>query len=48
MLADIMVVDDEEPVRSSVAEILRSAGYSVVEAEDGQVALDLLESGSVG
>jgi CheY-like chemotaxis protein len=48
MLADILVVDDEEPVRTSVAEILRSAGYSVLEAEDGQVALDLLQSGSVG
>ncbi len=48
MLADILVVDDEEPVRTSVVEILRSAGYSVLEAEDGQAALDLLESGSVG
>lgn len=47
MLADVLVVDDEEPVRTSVAEILRSAGYSVVEAADGQDALDLLESGSV-
>lgn len=47
LLADVLVVDDEEPVRTSVAEILRSAGYSVVEAADGQDALDLLESGSV-
>ena len=46
-LADVLVADDEEPVRTSVAEILRSAGYSVVEAADGQAALDLLESGSV-
>jgi CheY-like chemotaxis protein len=48
MLADILVVDDEEAIRTSVAEILRSAGYSVLEAEDGQVALDLLASGSFG
>jgi CheY-like chemotaxis protein len=48
MLADVLVVDDEEPIRTSVAEILRSAGYSVLEAADGQDALDLLESGSVG
>ncbi len=47
LLADVLVVDDEEPVRTTVAEILRSAGYSVLEAEDGQVALDLLQSGSV-
>lgn len=47
MLADVLVVDDEEPIRTSVAEILRSAGYSVAEAVDGQDALDLLESGSV-
>ena len=47
LLADVMVVDDEEPIRTSVAEILRSAGYSVMEAADGQDALDLLESGSV-
>jgi CheY-like chemotaxis protein len=47
LLADVLVVDDEEPVRTSVAEILRSAGYSVLEAVDGQDALDVLESGSV-
>jgi CheY-like chemotaxis protein len=45
--ADVLVVDDEEPIRASVAEILRSAGYSVVEAADGQDALDILESKSV-
>lgn len=47
LLADVLVVDDEEPIRTSVAEILRSAGYSVAEAADGQIALDMLESGSV-
>jgi CheY-like chemotaxis protein len=47
LLADVLVVDDEEPIRTSVAEILRSAGYSVAEAVDGQDALDMLESGSV-
>jgi CheY-like chemotaxis protein len=47
LLADVLVVDDEEPIRTSVAEILRAAGYSVAEAEDGQVALDMLETGSV-
>jgi CheY-like chemotaxis protein len=47
LLADVLVVDDEEPVRTSVAEILRTAGYKVAEAVDGQDALDMLESGSV-
>jgi len=47
LLADVLVVDDEEPIRTSVAEILRTAGYSVAEAVDGQDALDMLESGSV-
>jgi CheY-like chemotaxis protein len=44
---DVLVVDDEEALRTSVADILRSAGYSVMEAEDGQVALDVLESKQV-
>lgn len=44
---DVLVVDDEESLRSSVADILRAAGYSVLEAEDGQAALDLLESQQV-
>jgi two-component system, NtrC family, nitrogen regulation response regulator NtrX len=47
LLADVLVVDDEEPIRMSVSEILRTAGYSVVEAADGQAALDLLELGHV-
>lgn len=47
LLADVLVVDDEEPIRTSVVEILRAAGYSVAEAVDGQEALDLLQSGSV-
>ena len=38
----ILVVDDDEGVRSTAAEILRGEGYDVIEAEDGQVALDLL------
>lgn len=40
--ADVLVVDDEADVRWSVAEVLRSAGFSVAEAEDGDVAFDLL------
>ena len=45
-LADVLVVDDEESMRTSVADILRGAGYSVVEAEDGQAALEALQAGA--
>jgi two-component system chemotaxis response regulator CheY len=44
--ADVLVVDDDADVRWTVAEILRSAGLSVAEAEDGEIALDLLHSGT--
>jgi two-component system chemotaxis response regulator CheY len=43
--ADVLLVDDDGDVRWTVAEILRSAGFSVAEAEDGDVALDLLSNG---
>jgi PAS domain S-box-containing protein len=35
----VLLVEDEEAVRRLVAEILREAGYSVVEAVDGEQAL---------
>jgi CheY-like chemotaxis protein len=40
--ADILVVDDDDDVRASMAAVLRSVGYRVVEASDGQSALDVL------
>jgi two-component system chemotaxis response regulator CheY len=43
--ADVLVVDDDADVRWTVVEVLRSAGFSVAEAEDGEVALELLSSG---
>jgi DNA-binding NtrC family response regulator len=45
---DVLVVDDDEGVRCSVAAVLSDAGYVVVEAEDGQVALAHLQSRAIG
>jgi CheY-like chemotaxis protein len=39
----ILVADDEAPLRWSISAILQSAGHRVVEADDGQVALGLLQ-----
>ena len=38
----VLVCDDDEGVRSTVAEILRRAGYRVLEAQDGEMALEML------
>jgi signal transduction histidine kinase len=41
----VLVVDDEELVRASTAEMLSDLGYEVVEANSGEQALALLDSG---
>jgi len=38
----IVIADDEAPIRMVVGEKLRSAGFTVVEARDGEEALDLV------
>jgi CheY-like chemotaxis protein len=43
--ANVLVVDDDPDVRSITIEILRSAGYSLQEAESAERALDLLDRG---
>jgi CheY-like chemotaxis protein len=43
----ILVVEDSREVRRVVAQALREAAYSVLEAEDGAVALQILERGGV-
>jgi DNA-binding response OmpR family regulator len=40
----ILVADDEKDIRSVLALYLENAGYAVVEAVDGQQALDVLEA----
>ncbi len=40
----ILVVDDEDEVRTLLVEILRSAGYEVVSARNGNEALEQLET----
>ena len=42
-----MVVDDVEDVRTSAADILRAEGYAVIEANDGQAAMELLDTHKV-
>jgi two-component system chemotaxis response regulator CheY len=39
MMGNILVVDDQESVRKLVSIIVRSAGYAVIEAVDGEDAL---------
>ena len=43
--ATILVCEDDEDVRALSAESLRELGYRVIEAEHGEAALRLLESG---
>jgi DNA-binding NtrC family response regulator len=38
----ILIADDEAPARYGVAKALRSPGYEILEAADGQTALDML------
>ncbi len=44
----VLVVDDDNDVRRSCADVLRTAGYRVVEAENGLAALEYLKSSEVG
>ncbi|MDR3423584.1 MAG: response regulator [Alphaproteobacteria bacterium] len=47
MAKKVLAVDDSKTMREMVSFTLKSAGYDVVEAEDGQVALKTLDGGRV-
>jgi DNA-binding response OmpR family regulator len=40
----VLVVDDEPMLRNLLSRLLRMEGFTVIEAEDGQTALDLIDS----
>ena len=42
MSAEILIVDDEANLRKTLAEILSARGYSVLEADDGTTAVEIL------
>ena len=43
----ILVVDDEKNIRETLKDVLEDEGYNILLAEDGQQALDILNSKSV-
>ena len=40
----LLLIDDDENVRAALGEVLRGEGYVVLEASNGQMGLDLLET----
>jgi CheY-like chemotaxis protein len=45
-VARILIIDDEEPVRNLIRQILERAGYEVVEALDGKVGMERFQEQS--
>jgi CheY-like chemotaxis protein len=41
--ADVLIVDDDEDLRTTLAELLRDIGYRVAEAAHGREALEYLD-----
>ena len=42
--AVVLIVEDEDPLRSAVAKMLRKTGFEVLEAANGSAAIDLLRA----
>jgi len=40
----VLVIDDEEPIRMLISEVLQEAGYRILEAGDGPTGLRILQS----
>lgn len=40
----VLIVDDDEPIRAVLRDLLEDEGYQVVEAPDGVIALDVLRA----
>ena len=43
-MAWVLIVDDDEPIRESLQDGLRDAGYAIVKVADGEDALDVLRA----
>ncbi|HLV67510.1 MAG TPA: response regulator [Polyangiaceae bacterium] len=46
-MGPVMVVEDDEDIRTGIAEVLRDEGYAVVEAKDGAEGLERVDAGDV-
>jgi two-component system, cell cycle sensor histidine kinase and response regulator CckA len=44
----VLVIEDEDTLRLSVSKILRAKGFSVIEASDGNAAIDLIRADEPG
>lgn len=43
----VLIVDDESRLRKLVADFLSREGYSILEAENGRIALDMIDQAAV-
>jgi len=46
-MAQILIIDDEKPIRSALREVLEYEGYKILEAAEGKAGLDVLENENI-